>query len=272
MATQASPKGYQYVRPVPAYRPRRTRSKTGCLCCRLRRKKCDERKPVCRRCETGGLTCSWSDDAGSRQNCANIADPKRATAVEQVHRGVCIPTSISAEPSAPATPEFNFLLQLDDENAGALCAPALHRAPPEEFLEAPCASLLLEHFVAKTSHTLVGRDALRNPFLYSVLPVMYSNPLVMHAVLAISGIHMKHYARRVDVERATYAHYGMAVAQLKARLVTWVGSSDEETTFLFHATILLCIYEVRTRSLIAGHGTIATGADDKIGNGGRRER
>ncbi|KAH6616051.1 hypothetical protein B0J18DRAFT_459962 [Chaetomium sp. MPI-SDFR-AT-0129] len=39
--------------------PRRSRSKTGCLCCRLRRKKCTEEKPICTSCKKLGLPCSW---------------------------------------------------------------------------------------------------------------------------------------------------------------------------------------------------------------------
>jgi hypothetical protein len=34
-----------------------TRSRTGCLTCRRRRKKCDERKPTCRNCERNNLHC-----------------------------------------------------------------------------------------------------------------------------------------------------------------------------------------------------------------------
>jgi hypothetical protein len=245
MATQASPKGYQYVRPIPAYRPRRARCKTGCLCCRLRRKKCDEQKPVCHRCEKAGLACSWPSDPQSRNHCTSL----RNSAVEQVHRCICIPSSSTAEPGAPATPELSPVLQLGDENTDTLCNLTVPNAPGDDLLKTPCASLLLEHYVVKTSHTLIGREALRNPFLYAILPVMYSDPLVMHAVLALSGVHLKHSTRRIDVERATYANYGMAVAQLKGRLATCVGSSDQETLLLFHATILLCIYEVRTQVL-----------------------
>lgn len=35
------------------------RVRTGCLACRWRRKKCDERKPICRGCERNKLSCQW---------------------------------------------------------------------------------------------------------------------------------------------------------------------------------------------------------------------
>ncbi|CAE6443246.1 unnamed protein product [Rhizoctonia solani] len=38
--------------------PSQTRSRSGCLTCKTRRKKCDETKPFCQRCERSGIQCS----------------------------------------------------------------------------------------------------------------------------------------------------------------------------------------------------------------------
>jgi hypothetical protein len=35
------------------------RTRTGCLCCRRRHKKCDEQKPSCKFCISKGLVCEW---------------------------------------------------------------------------------------------------------------------------------------------------------------------------------------------------------------------
>ncbi|KAH6683525.1 putative Zn(II)2Cys6 transcription factor [Plectosphaerella plurivora] len=40
-------------------RPRKTRTRSGCLPCRRRRKKCDGRRPICSLCETRAETCVW---------------------------------------------------------------------------------------------------------------------------------------------------------------------------------------------------------------------
>src|ERR1700748_953554 len=34
-----------------------SRSKTGCYTCRIRKKKCDEQKPVCDTCQSRGIVC-----------------------------------------------------------------------------------------------------------------------------------------------------------------------------------------------------------------------
>lgn len=39
-----------------------TRTKTGCFCCRKRKKKCDERKPICSGCLRNNLTCVYPTD------------------------------------------------------------------------------------------------------------------------------------------------------------------------------------------------------------------
>lgn len=46
------------LRPL-SRRPPRLRTKTGCLQCRKRRKKCDETRPCCLTCSRLGFKCSW---------------------------------------------------------------------------------------------------------------------------------------------------------------------------------------------------------------------
>ncbi|PKY01825.1 hypothetical protein P168DRAFT_56864 [Aspergillus campestris IBT 28561] len=45
--------------------PARWRTKSGCLTCRMRRKKCDEEGSVCRACRRNGLTCIWQSGVES---------------------------------------------------------------------------------------------------------------------------------------------------------------------------------------------------------------
>lgn len=53
---------------LPHRRPSRLRmkSRTGCATCRRRRKKCDEKRPVCDACLRLTLHCSWSRDGSDR--------------------------------------------------------------------------------------------------------------------------------------------------------------------------------------------------------------
>lgn len=86
----------------PANRQPITRTRTGCLTCRKRRKKCDEAKPVCRNCERNAFTCEgyerrikWTSDRrkskvaqvspeGNSPEASTSIDVSRET-IEQVY-------------------------------------------------------------------------------------------------------------------------------------------------------------------------------------------
>lgn len=48
-------------------RPKYTRSKTGCLTCRVKKIKCDETKPNCMRCTHGQRECTWPEGVPARK-------------------------------------------------------------------------------------------------------------------------------------------------------------------------------------------------------------
>jgi len=70
-------------------RPKYTRSKSGCLTCRRKKIKCDERKPVCQRCTHSQLDCTW---------------PPAAPPSKKARRRISIAPKIDVEPpTAPLT-------------------------------------------------------------------------------------------------------------------------------------------------------------------------
>ncbi|KAJ7282992.1 hypothetical protein C8J57DRAFT_1297216 [Mycena rebaudengoi] len=55
-------------------RPKYTRSKTGCLTCRVKKIKCDETKPSCMRCTHGQRDCTWPEGAPTRKRASSLKD------------------------------------------------------------------------------------------------------------------------------------------------------------------------------------------------------
>ncbi|KAK7431286.1 hypothetical protein QQZ08_002057 [Neonectria magnoliae] len=49
--------GSATLAPAVTYRPRRTKAKSGCRTCKLRKVKCEESRPACHRCASTGRTC-----------------------------------------------------------------------------------------------------------------------------------------------------------------------------------------------------------------------
>ncbi|GLB37626.1 putative GAL4-like Zn(II)2Cys6 (or C6 zinc) binuclear cluster DNA-binding domain [Lyophyllum shimeji] len=53
--------------PTQRKRPKYTRSKTGCMTCRVKKIKCDETKPNCMRCTHGQRDCTWPEGVPARK-------------------------------------------------------------------------------------------------------------------------------------------------------------------------------------------------------------
>src|ERR1700743_2126222 len=94
MSEQQSCQGHNSARYPRASRPGFSRSKLGCLACRIRRKKCDEQKPACKSCKKQRLICSWpnseSDTAHSRKFAWQI-HLKAGGRVSETHMAVTNP-------------------------------------------------------------------------------------------------------------------------------------------------------------------------------------
>ncbi|KAJ6499110.1 hypothetical protein C8R45DRAFT_981130 [Mycena sanguinolenta] len=79
--------------PIARKRPKYTRSKTGCLTCRVKKIKCDEAKPSCMRCTHGQRDCTWPEGVPAR---------KRAPSVKESPDGSVRP-SASSSTASPGT-------------------------------------------------------------------------------------------------------------------------------------------------------------------------
>lgn len=83
-------------------RPKYTRSKTGCLTCRVKKVKCDESKPICVRCSHGQRDCTWPEGVPTRKKPASRKDSVEADA-----RPSTADSSGLSEGSAPSTREHS---------------------------------------------------------------------------------------------------------------------------------------------------------------------
>ncbi|EPS38497.1 hypothetical protein H072_7743 [Dactylellina haptotyla CBS 200.50] len=96
------------------------RSRTGCFTCRLRRKKCDEGKPVCRACKHLGLSCdykrpSWWGNVEHRRRQKEVIklQIKKTKVTEKAANNAMASMSVTAYPSSVSqstlpTPEYYF--------------------------------------------------------------------------------------------------------------------------------------------------------------------
>lgn len=150
-------------------RPRRSRTRTGCLSCRQRRKKCDERKPRCVGCERNKLSCIWQAATKSPRH----DDQTKAVAISHSNgRDIPRPTQSRA--------------YLDISKA----LEAQRRPNANHGLSAPV-SKSLQHYLSHTADTLY---ALTPPFMEGlwtrmVLGQAQAHPFLMDSVNAITTFH-----------------------------------------------------------------------------------
>ncbi|OJZ83022.1 hypothetical protein ASPFODRAFT_35594 [Aspergillus luchuensis CBS 106.47] len=90
-------------------------------------------------------------------------------------------------------------------------------------------------------------EGFRNPFVQDVLPIAFSDMLVMNAVLAVGGStrDVGHPVSRAE-EKEVLQYYGQAIRELKLELTKWTAGTpgEWEAVRLFLTVLLLSHYEI----------------------------
>ncbi|KAL2017845.1 hypothetical protein VTK56DRAFT_1590 [Thermocarpiscus australiensis] len=105
------------------------RTKTGCLTCRGRKKKCDEAKPECNNCIRGGFVCAgYPPQRGTW--------PKPESKPTQQPKRDPLPYSRVQQPTLRITPPQGRPLQTDDDRQTASTMPSASVVSPDNKLSA----------------------------------------------------------------------------------------------------------------------------------------
>jgi hypothetical protein len=236
-------------------RPRRTRVKSGCLCCRLRRKKCDERKPTCSGCDRNKLICSWAPSSSSPGRPSDLDWRGQLGSGESVSRtGKDFTASIAAESSSNSPALFQKRLKREYSMNPS---PANQLRLPEMFgtasLNHPSSRILFEHYINNTSNLLCGIRGPENPFITCVIPLARTDSMIMDCVLALSGAHLGYATSSSDVQLASSTHYALALRQFKHTLTNAVSGKDLKPVNLLLTALMLCHVEVSTALLVSSY-------------------
>ncbi|KAL6693529.1 fungal-specific transcription factor domain-containing protein [Trichoderma pleuroticola] len=219
-------------------RPNYPRFKTGCLSCRLRKKKCDEVKPRCRACCRNNLECQWPDLSGG------TSQPNSGS------------TSASRRPVVPRLP----IVQAETLSSSPIST-ALRRQSPTHDLPIPgtactltqASGTLLRHYFEHTAGLLCTSPPTKCPFITVVLPLAYTDELLMHTVLALSGTHLECRQSRwnpgsvgsgdLEMQRVTALHYQNTISGLRRELLDFDSANDRQQARLLLILIIACHYE-----------------------------
>ena len=184
------------------------RTRTGCLPCRQRKKKCDEAKPRCRACTRNKLQCAWPPhiirifglDTGQAQDLDNLLAQEELESPAEVQSRVNTPLPIPC--AASATKDISWSL----ESRGLLSGTRAGMLMPES-------PMLLSHYLEDTAPKLAPAPDI--PWVSWILPVAYYDDLLMNAILALSGGHLLYkLPNNQEIRHATHRHYSSTVQTL----------------------------------------------------------
>lgn len=109
----------------------------------------------------------------------------------------------------------------------------------------PQSVTLLSHFLMHTASFFAMGPLQDNPFVNMLLPMAYTDDLLMHALLALSGAHLtSREPEMVDLSRATSMHYAKLIGGLRGE---FSGLTDEDLgkkENLLRLLMIACHYEV----------------------------
>ena len=247
------------------FRVHHPRTRSGCLTCRRRRKKCDELKPTCLACWRNCIQCTWpvevpTDSTTSQRPASSNGDV--ASSPKDNHEAS--QRSTWQDPSAYQTPPSDCLYHLDwtdnvfarrevprERSLSVVRSPGrlqLTRVPSQRALASTASSCtLLSHYLAQTAALVAPISLENNVFLTVLVPMAYTDDLLMHAILALSGAHLDfREGAQPQIQHAASVHYGLVLRGLRHELTEASPEvSTEKMLRLSLVLVLLCHVEVR---------------------------
>ncbi|KFZ07625.1 hypothetical protein V501_06273, partial [Pseudogymnoascus sp. VKM F-4519 (FW-2642)] len=248
--------------PVKKTRARKPKVKTGCKTCKLRGVKCDEAKPICRRCISTGRTCDgygiWGGGGnayGSVSRITNSSRPPRSLPLTTITTTTITTSTCTASPLT-STRTLPPLLGATTQHE--------HRA--------------FEYFLHRTSRKLPG--IFDSPF-WSTLVFQASacDPAVLHALIALGAVDLGKATRELacvaervrGYERVALVQYNKAIVSLGVHFRR--GGGDARRVALITCMLFICIELLRERFKTAnthlGNG-LKLLSEMRRGEGGRK--
>lgn len=243
-------------------KPRRTRVKTGCLPCRLRRKKCDELKPICSGCKRNHLICSLKPES---QNQATSCDKEYQSSLSPNYLAQEMTSKTVSSSEKSESDEIGLRFKQSYMPHQPKCEQGvIPLTTPDQLhfsalfgslnLRHPASRILLEHYVHKTANLLSITRGPQNPFITCVMPLALADPMIMDSILALSGSHLCHTVPGADLTSTSLIHYNLALNQLKYKLTRIDAGNPADPVRLLLTILVLSITEV---SILLSSQTVA---------------
>ncbi|KAB8255293.1 fungal-specific transcription factor domain-containing protein [Aspergillus pseudonomiae] len=276
----ANVSGRNPVQGTTRKRARREGSKwtrSGCLTCKKRRKRCDEAKPSCRSCVRLGLACEgygsmWAEPLKpSAEIFQQVVPPKRrrispspsvsasspAAPVEQLSPNSTVFSGYTTVPSTPSdygAAEICTPRDEDNESYGNedVALDVAHSENCTVIVPKQCGSLshlsnlemhYLQYHMEQGSRLLANLESDENPLRSLIIPYALSSPLLMKALCAVSAMHLANRScGNLSAQTAAANYYVRTMSGLRSALSKSAVEGLPTDSIL--AVALLCKYEI----------------------------
>lgn len=186
----------KHPKPTPESQAKVTkgRSKTGCLTCRKRKKKCDEAKPRCRYISV--LSTSYDNVVSLlsfrrhelREECRCLRRlPSTDDMEEWQGKGRGRYEDTCYGPESPLLICLTVKVQIRRASL-----PQINLKPVINGVETTADRIFFEHYVYRLSSVFTVEDSQQNAFKHMLLPMAVEHIGLMHSILALSSRHINY--------------------------------------------------------------------------------
>ncbi|CAM1510683.1 Fc.00g010180.m01.CDS01 [Cosmosporella sp. VM-42] len=236
------------------------RTKTGCLTCRKRRKKCDENDPVCDGCESSGRECHWPLPA-------DLLDRRYASHYRSRHRENVAKYKSQHTINQTGDPQMSAEVQPDVQGPSHCpwhsATTGVHLCPPSPLTEVAVAhSAISQHLEVLISRHFVDRyysllllpschPGIYHGWLTEIQKLTVSNKSLHYSALACAASHIYSIDASWRMHDLALTYYSNALRELSKLLATT--SQPENHNGVLMSVILLYL-----------HGFMGWGTDTDI--------
>lgn len=206
------------------------KSRRGCGNCKLRRVKCDESKPRCKKCTTFGVFCNY--------DCQYSDLQLAVSGIANIETVQILPLSLKQTSPSIIAPSLKI------QSTGLIESKKAIYDFGEQDLE------LLNKFRTRTVYTITTDQ---NLHLYQkeTLKLAHSYPYLMHAILSLTLMHDRYLSAAPNAQLSTIEafHWYQGTALFNAKLSGPIQASERDATYATAACLgVIAFYYIEART------------------------
>ncbi|KAL6790905.1 hypothetical protein J3E68DRAFT_81457 [Trichoderma sp. SZMC 28012] len=141
-----------------------------------------------------------------------------------------------------------LMILADIDMSGLLGLPGLMMGavprPPSMIPEAENGTFdLMSHYLARTAVSMGNGSTSSNPFVLQLVPLSFSNKLVLQLVLSQSAAHRAVYEERRDLKAVAQRYYTNSIRSFRQAISAYISGSDPSPLWVTIGALVMCFTE-----------------------------